>query len=155
MNSNTSLDRESFQMFLANAFEVHKSGLNPKSLSALVELQRFIRTDEFTVDRALHLITDHALTVSNASGIAIALLEANQLVYRARSGLAAMDVGRHVPAMLSVCGRKARVEILRVENAQTDLRIEAEICRQFGATSLLIPPIYQAKAVTGVLQVHC
>jgi hypothetical protein len=43
MNSNTSLDRESFQMFLANAFEVHKSGLDPKSLSALVEVQRFIR----------------------------------------------------------------------------------------------------------------
>jgi hypothetical protein len=58
MNSNTSLDRESFQMFLANAFEVHKSSLDPKSLPALVEVQRFIRTDEFTVDRALHLITD-------------------------------------------------------------------------------------------------
>jgi hypothetical protein len=154
MNSNASLDRESFQMFLANVFEVRESGLDPKSLSALVEVQRFIRTDEFTVDRALHLITDRALTVSNAAGIAVALLEANQLVYRAGSGLAAMDVGRHVPAVLSVCGRKARVEILRVENAQTDLRIEAEICRQFGATSLLILPIYQAQVVTGVLQVH-
>jgi len=154
MNSHASLDRESFQAFLANAFEVYKSGLEPRSLSALVEVQRFIRTNEFTVDRALHLIADRALTISNASGIAIALLEANQLIYHAGSGLAAMDVGRHVPAVLSVCAGKARVEILRVENAQTDLRIEAEICRQFGATSLLILPIYQAQAVAGVLQVH-
>jgi hypothetical protein len=93
--------------------------------------------------------------VCNASGIAIALLEANQLVYRAGSGIAATDVGRHVPAVLSGCTPgKAGVEILRVENAQADSRIEAEICRQFGATSLLILPIYHAQAVAGVLQVH-
>jgi hypothetical protein len=103
---------------------------------------------------ALDLIADRALKVCNASGIAIALLEANQLVYRAGSGIAATDVGRHVPAVLSGCTpSKAGVEILRVENAQADSRIEAEICRQFGATSLLILPIY-TPAVAGVLQVH-
>jgi len=60
-----------------------------------------------------------------------------------------------VPAVLSVCApNRAGVEILRVENAQADSRIEAEICRQFGATSLLILPIYRAQAVAGVLQVH-
>jgi hypothetical protein len=155
MSSHVSLDRESFQNFLANAFAVQNSGLNRKLLSALVEVQHFISKDEFTVDRALDLIADHALKVCNASGIAIALLEANQLVYRAGSGIAAMDVGRHVPAVLSGCTpSKAGVEILRVENAQTDSRIEAEICRQFGATSLLILPIYRAQAVAGVLQVH-
>jgi hypothetical protein len=155
MSSHASLDRESFQSFLANAFAVQSSGLNRQLLSALIEVQHFITKDEFTVDRALVLIADRALKVCNASGIAIALLEANQLVYRAGSGIAATDVGRHVPAVLSGCTpSKAGVEILRVENAQTDSRIEAEICRQFGATSLLILPIYRAQAVAGVLQVH-
>src|ERR1700757_90961 len=155
MSSHVSLDRESFQNFLANAFAVQNSGLNRQLLSALIEVQHFIAKDEFTVDRALDLIADRALKVCNASGIAIALLEANQLVYRAGSGIAATDVGRHVPAVLSGCApSKAGVEILRVENAQTDSRIEAEICRQFGATSLLILPIYRAQAVAGVLQVH-
>jgi hypothetical protein len=129
--------------------------LDPRSLSALIEVQHSITTDEFTVDQALHLVADRALKVSNASGIAIALLEGNQLVYRAGSGTAATDVGRHVSAVLTVCARiKAGLEILRVENANTDSRIEAEVCRQFGATSLLILPIYQAEAVAGVLQVH-
>jgi hypothetical protein len=155
MSSDFNLDRESFQTFLANAFAVHESGLDQRSLSALIEAQHFITTDEFTLDRALHLIADSALKVCNASGIAIALLEANQLVYRAGSGTTAVDVGHHVSAVLSVCARsEPRVEILRVENARADLRIEAEICRQFGATSLLILPIYQAQAVAGVLQVH-
>ncbi len=155
MKSKAALDRESFQRFLANASAVQNSALNRQLLSALIEVQHFITKDAFTVDQALDLIADRALKVSNASGIAIALLEGNQLVYRAGSGTAAADVGRHVPAVLSVCTPgKAGVEILRVENAQADSRIEAEICRQFGATSLLILPIYRAQAVAGVLQVH-
>ena len=107
------------------------------------------------MDHALGQIADRTLNLCNASGIAIALLDGNQLVYRAGSGIAAKDVGRHVPAVLTMCTpNKAGVEILRVENARTDSRIEAAICRQFGATSLLILPVYQAQALAGVLQVH-
>jgi hypothetical protein len=155
MTPQPSLDRESFQKFLANAFAVQNSGFNRPLLSALVEVQRFVTADEFTVDHALHLIADRALKVSSASGIAIALLHANELVYRAGSGIAATEVGRHMPAVLSMCSpSKAGVEILRVENAQSDARIEAEICRQFGLASLLILPICRADVVVGVLQVH-
>jgi hypothetical protein len=49
---------------------------------------------------------------------------------------------------------KTNREILRVENAQTDPRIEADICWQFGANSLLILPIYRDGAVAGVLDVR-
>src|SRR5258708_7224291 len=57
-------------------------------------------------------------------------------------------------ATLCVAGHNAASgEILRVENAQTDRRIEAEICRQFGAHSLLILPIYHEGTMVGVLNV--
>jgi hypothetical protein len=57
-------------------------------------------------------------------------------------------------AILSVSAHNdARGEILRVENAQADARIEAAICRQFEAQSLLILPIYDECAVAGVLEV--
>jgi len=48
---------------------------------------------------------------------------------------------------------QSRDEILRVENAQADGRIEAAICRQFGGRSLLILPIYDNRALVGVLEV--
>ena len=153
MSSHPSLDPESFEAFLANAFEVQQSGLDPQSLSALLEIQRFMATPEFNADRTLHLIADRALKVSHASGIAIALLESNQLIYRAGSGSAAIQIGRHVPAVL--CARnEVEAEILRVENAQNDSRVQADICKQFGATSLLILPIYEKRVIAGVLQVH-
>lgn len=154
MTARSTLDPEPFQKLLADAFVVQQSGMDPQSLSAIVELQRSIATNEGDVDRVMHLIADRARHVANATGVAIALLQKDQLVYLAGSGSAATYVGRHVTAILSVSARNdVRREILRVENAQTDARIEAAICRQFGAKSLLILPIYHDHAVAAVLEV--
>jgi uncharacterized membrane protein YeaQ/YmgE (transglycosylase-associated protein family) len=153
MSKHSSLDRESLQKLLADAFVVQESGIETRSLSALVELQGWVATGELDVDRALHLVADRARNVANATGIAIALLKGDQLVYRAGSGSSAACVGRHVTAVLSVSKHtQSRDEILRVENAQSDGRIEAAICRQFGARSLLILPIYDNRALVGVLE---
>lgn len=154
MNAHSSLDSESFQKLLADAFVVQESGMQTRSLSALVDLQGRLATGEFDVDRAMPLIADYARNVADATGIAIALLKGDQLVYRAGSGSSAARVGRHVTAILSVSkNTQSRDEILRVENAQADGRIEAAICRQFGARSLLILPIYDNRALVGVLEV--
>src|SRR4029077_11077268 len=102
---------------------------------------------------AMHLIADRVRDVANATGVAIGLLRGDQLVYCAGSGSAASYIGRHVMAALSVStAAKTSREILRVDNAETDARIEAAICRQFGAKSLLILLIYQNHAVAGVLE---
>jgi len=47
----------------------------------------------------------------------------------------------------------SRAEILRVENAEVDQRIEAAVCRQFRAKSLLILPVFRGQALAGVLHV--
>jgi len=154
MSNHFSLDRESFQKLLASAFSVQESGVDGQSLSALLELEKSITTGEPDVDRAMHLVAHHARNVANATGIAIALRRGDQLVYLAGSGCAASYVGRHMTAVLSVSAHnEARGEILRVENAQADARIEAAICRQFEAQSLLILPIYNECALAGVLEV--
>jgi hypothetical protein len=64
-------------------------------------------------------------------------------------------VGQQVTASLTVSADNwINREILRVENAQTDTRIEADICRQFGANALLILSIYQDRAIAGVLDIR-
>jgi hypothetical protein len=154
MSVNSSFDRESFQTFLASAFAVQQSGINTQSLSALVEIQESIAKGELDFDRILDLIADRARIVAGATGIAIGLLKADQLVYRAASGSAAKWIGRHVNAVLSVpVQRTTRREILRVENSDTDPRIEAAICLQRGAKALLLIPIYRERAVAGVMEV--
>lgn len=154
MSPNPSFDRESFQELLANAFAVQESEVDRESLSAIVEVQRLIAKGELDADGAMHLIVDCARDVAHADGIAVAVLEGNQLVYRAGSGVASCYVGRHAIASLVVSADShSSREILRVENAETDTRIEAAICRQFGAMSLVIFLIYRDRAAVGLLQV--
>ena len=125
-----------------------------ESLTAIVEIQRAIATGEADVDRAMEVIASRARNVADATGVAIGLLKGDQLVYRAGSGSGVPYVGQHVMATLCASGQNAaRGEILRVENSRTDRRIEAAICRQFGAQSLLILPIYHDGMMAGVLDV--
>jgi hypothetical protein len=154
MSTDPSLDQESFQTFLANAYVVQQSGIDAHSLAAFIKLQRSIAAGESDVDEAMRLVADAARDVADATGVAIALLEAGQLVYRAGSGSGATDIGRHVTAVLSVSAQNVRGEILRVEDAQADSRIQAEVCRQFGGKSLLVLPICRENALEGVLEIH-
>src|SRR6266404_3840246 len=150
----SSLDRGSFQRLLANAFAVQESQVDNQSLSAINEVQRLIGKGELDVDGAIRSIADCARNVANATGVAIGLLKGDQLVYRAGSGGATTYIGRRVMATLTVpADIVASREILRVENAQTDPRIEAAICRQFGAKSLIMLLIYHNHTAAGVLEI--
>jgi len=155
MKTPSSLDRKTFQQLLANAFAVQESQINSRSLSAIMDVQRSIAKGKLDLDGAMRHIVESARSVANATGVAIALLKGDQLTYRAGSGSSAAYVGRQVTASLTVSANaKTNCEILRVENAQTDTRIEADICRQFGANALLILPIYHDRALAGVLDVR-
>lgn len=154
MSSQFSLDPESFQNLLADAYVVQESGIDTRSLGAVLELQGLMADSELDLDRAMPLIADRARNVAQATGVAIAQLQGDQLVYRAGSGSSAANVGRRVTAILSVSRHtQSKAEILRVENAQRDGRIEAAICRQFGAESLLILPVYDNRKLVGVLEI--
>ncbi len=154
MNTRPTLDRESFQKLLANAFAVQNSQLDPQSLSAVIEIPRLIQSGQLDLDGTAQLIADCARDVADATGICIGLLKGNQLGFRAGSGTGAAYVGQHVMASLTVSAdSNASGEILRVENAEADTRIDAAICRQFGAKALLILPIYHDRTVAGVLEV--
>jgi hypothetical protein len=154
MSNYSTVDRESFQKLFASAFAVQQSQIDTQSLSAIVEIERLIARGELDASGAMHLIADRTRNVANATGVAIGLLTGDQLVYRAGSGSAAAYIGKCVLATLTVSAdTKASGELLRVENAQTDPRIEALVCRQFGAQSLLILLIYRDRAVAGLLQI--
>jgi len=155
MNVHSGLDRSFFQKLLEDAYAVQQSGIDPESLSAVVQVQRSMTIGGCDLDQVIRLVVDRARVIGNADGIAIALMHANELVYRTGSGSASSCEGRCLAAVLSPCANNDRqTEVLRVENAETDQRIQAEICRQFEAKSLLILPIYGDRTVAGVLEIR-
>lgn len=154
MTSQSNIDRESFQKLLASAFAVQESGMAPESLSALIQVQQLMATGESDLNHVMQVIAEHARKVAGAAGVAIGVLRGEQLEYRAGSGSAANSVGRQLTAVLGVsAGSGSRGEILRVEDSESDARIEASICRQFGAKALLMLAIYQGRAVAGLMEV--
>jgi hypothetical protein len=153
MTAHSNLDPDSFQEMLASAFVVQQSLIDAQLPSAILMVRRLIAAGEMDMNGTMHVIAGCARHAAHATGAAIGLLKGDQLVYRAGSGSAATFAGRHLTATLSVSAQtKPYDEILRVEDAETDVGIGAAICRQFGAKALLILPIYH-KQVLGVLQV--
>jgi putative methionine-R-sulfoxide reductase with GAF domain len=154
MSALPSFDRETLQQLLASAYAVQESHLDSRALSAIMEVQRLVMNGELDVEGAMRLIAESAQEVAHASGVSVGQLHGDQLVYRAASGSTAAYMGRQVTASLTVsAATHARREILRVEDAETDTRIEAAICRQFGGRALLILPIYYDQSVAGVLEI--
>src|SRR5216110_326537 len=155
MNDDSNIDLQTFQQLLASAYAVQESQLNRQSLSAILDVQRSIASGKLDLDAAMLSIVSSARDVARASGVAIGLLKGDRITYCAGSGTSAGLVGQHVIASLTVssCTKTSR-EILRVENAQRDTRIEADICRQFGANALLILPIYVDRVVAGIMEIR-
>jgi len=155
MNNGSSLDPELLQKLLESAFAVQECGMNARTLARIVETQRAVKGGELDVDATMHLVAECAREVGDASGAAVGRLRGEQLIYEAGSGNVASNVGRSVMAtFIASTPNTTRLEILRVEDASADERIEAAICRQFGAQSLIILPIYRAGTVAGVVEVH-
>src|SRR5215469_7829260 len=154
MKNSASFDPEPLQTLLASAYMVQGSGMSPQVLARIMQIQKSIETREFDLNEVMDAIAQQVRHIAPASGVAIALLRKGQLVYDAGCGSAATYVGRSVAATLSTSGSHAiPSEILRVENADNDPRIQAAICRQFGAKSLLILPVRTKGTVTAVLQI--
>ena len=154
MKNDFTCDPEPLQRLFASAFAAQESGINSERRAVIAEIQRLIGDGALSLDGAIQLIAEEARSVADASGTAIGLLKKDRLVYAAGTGSGVTYVGRRVMATLSGSAPQgAMAEILRVENADADARIQSEICRQFGAKSLLILPIYFERELSGVLQI--
>ena len=149
------LERESFQSRLALAFTLQESGIEPHSLHALIQIQGLIANHRNDPNVIMQMMVERARDVAQAAGIGIALLEGERLRYRAGVGTAAASMDKNLTSVLSTfADGHPRTELLRVENAATDSRIEADVCRQLGASALLMLPIYRGRPISaGVLAV--
>src|SRR5262245_37112743 len=125
MNRDSSTDFDPLQSLLANAFAVQESGIDPDCLADSIDLQRSLENGAFDLGTFIERIVERARSVAHASGTAIGLLEGDELVYQAAAGSAASYVGRRVIATLTnSTTSETTIEILRVENADADPRLQ-------------------------------
>jgi putative methionine-R-sulfoxide reductase with GAF domain len=159
------LDAASFQQLLAAAYVVQAhndrvAGRKRKAdatntLSEIAETQRLIQTQQLDLQAATKLIAERLQEITNASGVAVGIVEGDDLAYRAATGSAAGEAGSRVPLNSSLSANCLRSgQILRCFNVKKDSVLNTELCRERGVKSLIAAPVYHKGKVAGVLELR-
>jgi len=107
-------------------------------------------TREFALDIAVQA----AVQQTGATAAAIALMENSVFVCRARLGDIAPDLGVALNVRTGITGTCVRTaQVLNCTDAQTDERVDADVCRSLGIRSIVVIPVLGNGVVTGVLSV--
>ncbi len=127
-----------------------RSGL----LSAVEAVRREIHEIADDVDAVLQLVTERALTLTGASGAALAFLTEDKMVCRARAGEPAPPLGAPVNVKEGLSGECVRSDLLvSCEDTENDPRVDPEVCRTLGIGSMMAAPIVSYLRVVGLLEV--
>lgn len=124
-------------------------------LLAVIETQTSIARLGLDLDGVMDVVTKRALTLTEADGAAVELLEDEQMVYRAGAGAAEPHVGVRIAAATSLSGRCVRESVTLVcGDAATDPRVDTAAARKVGAISMVVVPLMYGQNAVGVLKVY-
>jgi putative methionine-R-sulfoxide reductase with GAF domain len=105
------------------------------------------------LDVALDIAVRAAAQNTGANAVAIALMQGGRLVCRARLGDIAPDLGAVLNVSTGITGACVRTaQILNCADTQTDVRVDAEVCRILGIRSILVVPILANGTVAGLVE---
>ena len=109
------------------------------------------------LDPALHLIAQRALTLTWASGTAIALinkLNPSEMVCRARAGTDSPEIGSCLEAGAGFSGECVRTGIaISCDDTEYDSRVDRKNCRALGIRSIVACPVKRNNEVIGIIEV--
>jgi hypothetical protein len=105
------------------------------------------------LEAALQLLAERAQYITGASGAAIALLDAGEMVCRGSAGPSAPEVGSELQMQAGLTGESVRLKkVLQCDDAERDLRVNRESCRTLGILSVMVMPLVQEGSVIGVFE---
>ena len=107
------------------------------------------------LDAALQLLADRAQYITGATGAAIALRRdgRDDMLCRASVGSNAPELGALLSTEFGLSGESVRTrQLLRCDDAERDMRVNREVCRQMGIASVLVMPVVNDDQVLGVFE---
>ncbi len=126
--------------------------INRQGSAADAHVREF-EAEQFGLDEVLRLVTEYAVMITAADGVAIALAENDEIVLRASAGTIAPDLGARIDrdsAFSGACIRTA--QIISSDDTEADSRVNQEACRQLGARSMVAVPLESRGMVFGLLE---
>ena len=103
---------------------------------------------------ALHLIVSRACSITRGTAAAVALAGKGGMICRAATGVNAPPLGIKVDITSGFSGECIRSgRALRCDDAENDLRADAEACQFLGIRSILAAPVQYERDLVGLLEV--
>lgn len=123
-------------------------------LSIVIATQQEIAIRNPNLDAVMAVIADKTQHLTRADGAVIEMLEGDELVYRAASGIATAHVGLRLKVATSLSGKCiATGEILLCHDSETDARVDRAACERIGVRSIVVVPLFYQEERVGVLKV--
>ena len=109
---------------------------------------------DLALDLVLNEVVEEARMLTGATGAAIGLARDGEMVCRASSGADAPGLGvrfEMASGLSGACLQTGRIQTC--DDTETDLRVNAEACRQLGVRSMMVLPLADGKEPFGILEV--
>ena len=106
------------------------------------------------VDSALQIVVQRAISLTRATGAAVALFEGGEMVCRASSGPDAPPVGTRLQMGNGFSGACVRLgRLLHCDDSELDELVDRDSCRDFGIRSIMAAPIRSSDIVIGLVEI--
>ncbi len=121
------------------------------------DIERDIEICGPDLDPALHLVAQRALTLTWASGTAIALInksKPSEMICRARAGTDSPEIGARLEAGSGFSGECVRSgKTITCDDTEYDTRVDRKSCRALGVRSIVATPVKRGDEIIGILEI--
>src|SRR5579863_761239 len=149
-------DRDDVALRPVQAKPTYASGYT-SLVTEWAEIEKEVELCGPDLEPALHLIAQRALTLTWASGTAIALinkLNPEEMICRARAGTDSPEMGARLEAGSGFSGQCVRsAATLQCDDSEYDSRVDRKSCRGLGIRSIVACPVKRKNEVIGILEV--
>ena len=120
----------------------------------IAKLVAHLNEADFEIYAFMNLAVHEVLELTPATGVVVELVEGDEMVYRAATGVMEPYLGLRLPIKGSISGLCVETrEALCSEDTEKDTRVNLPACQKIGARSLVVAPLFHLRKAVGVLKI--
>ena len=128
-------------------------GPTSSQLRSIIQIQNDISRLSLDLGGIMQLVCERTATLLATDGIAVELVDGDEMVYRAAHGIAKPQLGLRLKRNNSLSGLCVQSgQLLHCRDSETDDRVNREACRSVGLRSMIVLPLRHRETSVGVLK---